>query len=102
MFKRKKEECSKLMQQGSRYPEFKGDLSCSFPALHFHSGTSVEQLCMIHSNNKQLIYLLLVLRAAAQFILCLKKAVLAPVSLRPPLMITFMSLIGYSLCHPAS
>lgn len=45
---------------------FKGDLLSSFPALSFYSETPLEKICMIQNI---LIYLLVGLYAAPQFIL---------------------------------
>lgn len=56
--------------------ELKGNLLCLFLTSYFYSGTLLKLLCMSHSSNIILIYLILGLGAAHQFVTCINQAVL--------------------------
>jgi len=70
------------------------EASCTIPGLYLCSGALLEYLSMIWNKLCIYIYLILTLYAAPQFSLCLKQAVLAPVSLRPPSRWAHCILIG--------
>lgn len=59
------------------------NLLYSFPALYLYTGTLLEYLCMIHSEKQNPYLSPTGPLCSAQFDLCLKQAVEAPVSLSP-------------------